>query len=127
MDFEWRRGRWAWVGSGGCRPRAYRKGRAETVTWRRAFPRRDIQRDATRIPVLVQEDACAGGRDATGRVLPPWVHYGKTRVTVTYFIRPAEGPQTCQGVPPTKVTLELEESLNDRTLRDGGPFPPRRR
>jgi hypothetical protein len=39
MDFERRKGRWTWVGSGGCEPRTYRKGRAEAVTWHRASPK----------------------------------------------------------------------------------------
>ncbi|MEJ7789791.1 MAG: hypothetical protein WKF29_07910 [Thermoleophilaceae bacterium] len=34
---------------------------------------------------------------------------------------------TCQGVPPTKVTLVLEEPLNGRALRDAGPYPARPR
>lgn len=127
MGFERRNGRWEWVGSGGCEPRAYRKGRAATVTWRRASPRRKLPANTTRIPVLVQEDSCASGRDATGRVLAPWVHYGKRKVTVTYFIRPLDGAQTCQGVPATKAELVLEEPLNGRRLRDGGPYPARNR
>jgi len=63
-------------------------------------------------------------------VLAPWVHYGEKVVRVTYFIRPFVGDSpyvTCQGVPPTKVTLVLEEPLNGRALRDAGPYPARPR
>lgn len=127
MDFERRDGRWRWVGSGGCEPRAYRKGRANTVTWRRAAPARELAPATTEIPVLVQEDSCASGRDASGRVVAPWVHYGKRAVTVTYFIRPLSSVLTCQGVPPTKATLQLEQPLDGRRLRDGGPYPARPR
>jgi len=127
MSFERLNGQWRWSGSGGCSPRAYRKGRAETVTWRRAPPKREPSQEATEIPVLVQEDSCASGRDATGRVLPPWVHYDEATVTVTYFIRPLGGAQGCPGVPPTPATLVLDEPLNGRALRDGGPYPSKAR
>lgn len=127
MSFERRDGRWRWVSSGGCSPRAYRRGRAETVTWRRASPSRPPSRDATHIPVLVKEDSCASGQEATGRVLAPWVHYGERVVTVTYFIHPLGGAQTCQGVPATRAVLVLNEPLNGRALRDGGPYPSRGR
>lgn len=121
MDFERRTGRWTWVGSGDCEPRAYRKGRAETVTWRRAFPKRKLSGETTRIPVLVEEDSCASGRDAAGRILAPRVHYGQTRVTVTYFIRPARGPQTCQGGPPQRPRFSSRSRSMDVGSETAGP------
>lgn len=125
MVFELRDGRWEWAGSGGCRPAATHDGRM-AVTWERQ--RHDaLAPETTRIPILVQEDECASGRLAHGRVLRPLVHYGRARVTVTYFIRRAKGLQNCQGVPPTPVTLVLDEPLGGRSLRDGGPYPPRPR
>lgn len=66
------------------------------------------------------------GACATGRVLAPWVHYGEKRLTVTYFVRPREGAQTCPGNPPTPVTLRLDEPLGPRELVDGArPWPSR--
>lgn len=113
---------WRWDGSGSCRPRAYRHGLTAVGWW---LPRgEEPSPDATELTVLVQEDNCASGHDATGRVLPPWVHYGRRKVTVTYHVRPRRGAQDCQGVPPTRVRLRLDEPLGDRALRDGGR-PPR--
>lgn len=126
MTFERNRRRWVWAGSGGCEPRAYHDG-LEANTWRLDPAGQAPSPQSTQIPVLVQEDACAGGRDARGRVLSPLVHYGQTAITVTYLIRPLKGPQTCQGVPPTPVTLILDEPVGNRPLRDGGTYPPARR
>jgi hypothetical protein len=126
MTFERRRGRWRWAGSGGCRPRAYRNG-LEASTWRRDPDGPAVLPETTQLSLLVQEDDCASGRDASGRILRPLVHYGRTALTITYFIRPLKGFQTCQGVPPTPVILNLDESVGSRTLRDGAPHPPRAR
>ncbi|HEX2086619.1 MAG TPA: hypothetical protein VHF89_13125 [Solirubrobacteraceae bacterium] len=126
MTFRREDGRWRWFNSGSCFPRTRHAG-LDAVTWRRRQRREPPPADATRIPVLVQEDECASGRDARGRILPPLVHYGRRTVTVTYFVRPRSGAQNCQGVPPTPATLVLDEPLGGRSLRDGGPYPPRRR
>jgi hypothetical protein len=123
MTFKRERGRWSWRGSGGCRPRTFDNGH-EAVGWR---PRAGaaLPPETTRVPVLVQEQRCASGRDARGRIISPLVHYGPTTITVTYFVRPLEGGQNCQGVPETPATLVLDEPLNGRTLLDGGPYPAR--
>ncbi|MDQ6746095.1 MAG: hypothetical protein M3Z27_08815 [Actinomycetota bacterium] len=123
MTFQRIRHRWVWENSGGCDPRAYRHG-LEASLW---YPAPGAPRPTpatTRIPVLVQEDNCASGRDARGRVLPPTVRYTTTAVLVTYFIRPLAGDQTCQGVPPTPVTLSLPHPLGNRHLLDGATLPP---
>ncbi len=126
MEFERRGRRWEWMGSGSCEPRAYRRPYAASL-WKLDKSRPSLTPQSRRIPLLVQEDRCASGRDARGRILRPLVHYGRTAVTVTYFIRPLGGVHTCQGVPPTPVTLPLSEPLAERRLRDGGTFPPARR
>lgn len=126
MSFEFRNGEWSWLNGGDCRLRAHDRGRS-AVTWARKPGSPTLPPGTTRVPVLVQEDACANGRDARGRVLPPLVHYGRRAITVTYFVRPLAGNSTCQSVPPTPVTLVLGEPLNGRSLRDGGPYPSRPR
>jgi len=126
MTFERRRGRWTWAGSGGCTPRAYRDGLvASEWDWNPEGGR--PQPTATRIPVLVHPDDCASGRDATGRVLPPYVHYGARWVGVSYYVRPPKGFQTCEGTPPTRMTLVLDQPLGTRKLRDLGAYPPAER
>ena len=126
MTFRRRSGRWSWRGSGGCAPVAYDAGRGATP-WRLRSPRTPIAPDATRIPIWVHPRFCHSGRDARGLVLSPLVHYGREAVTVTYFVRYPSGDQDCQGTPPTRVTLVLDEPLGNRRLRDGAPYPPRLR
>lgn len=125
MTFTRRQGRWTWDGSGSCVPRAFYDG-LQAVTWRRD-PGGPVATRGTHIPLLVQEEDCASGQDARRRVLRPFVHYGRRAITVTYFIRPLSGYQTCQSVPPTDVTLILDEPLGSRRLRDGATVPPTRR
>ena len=122
MTFERdRRGRWIWSQSGGCGPRAWRDD-LEANSWEVKEP---PAADARRVSVLVEESHCASGRDATGRILPPWVHYGEETITVTFHVRPLGGFQTCQGGPPTPFVLELDEPVGGRRIVDGGPPPPR--
>jgi hypothetical protein len=121
MEFERVDGRWRWNGGGGCFMRTRHYGLPAVTWWRRG---NDTPASAaTRIPVFVQEDACASGGTARNRILRPLVHYGHHTVTVTYFVRPVNGLATCQGVPPTRATLVLDEPLGGRRLRDGGPYP----
>jgi len=128
MEFERRKRRWEWVGSGGCAPRHYRRP-YEASLWERDRSRAALTPQSTRVPVKVDESACTSGRGASGRILRPLVHYGRTAITVTYFIRPLSGEEayTCQGVPGTPATLPLSEPLGNRRLRDGGTYPPSRR
>ena len=126
MGFVLRRGRWQWEGSGRCRLRTYEDGMS-AVTWRRKDRESPLPPETTRIPVLVQEEDCASGRDASGRVLSPRVHYGRRAVTVTYFLQGLDGSQSCPSNPPTRATLVLDEPLAGRKLRDGGPYPARPR
>ncbi len=117
LIFGLKHARWTWEGSGGCAPRAYHYG-LEGSKW--FLPARTKLAPSTRrVRLLVQEDNCASGHDARGRVLPPIIRYGTRAITVTYFIRPAGGNQTCQGVPPTPVTLILKQPLGHRALLDG--------
>ena len=126
MAFELRRERWEWFRSGDCRPR-WARDQLDAATWR-------LDRDSPlpakgdrEIHVLVDEEDCASGQDARDRLLRPLAHYGRNAVTLTYFIRPLRGAQTCPSNPPTPATVVLDEPLGDRALRDGGPYPPRRR
>jgi hypothetical protein len=112
-------GGWMFLTSGGCEPRAVRNGLAATHFRFAAAP------DGSDVlHLLIDDDACSSGRDATGRVLAPRVWVSSRSVTVTVHVPPPGGVQTCEGSPPTPVDLKLPEALGERDVLDGGaPVP----
>jgi hypothetical protein len=83
-----------------------------------------IDPDTEDFDVLVTEMACASGQSADDRVSEPRIVVTDDAVTITFGVTPLEGPQDCQGNPPTEVRVELPEPLGERELRDGGVYPP---
>lgn len=76
------------------------------------------------ISIGVWEVPCSGGRDITGKVLPPEISYEPERVVVTLWLEPLPilGPNealTCQLAAPVPHTVDLSEPLGDRELVDG--------
>jgi heat shock protein HslJ len=76
------------------------------------------------ISVGVWEVPCSGGRDVTGKILPPEISYEPARVVVTLWLEPLPvlGPNeafTCELAPPMPYTIGLSEPLGDRELVDG--------
>lgn len=86
-----------------------------------AFPKPAA--DATKIHVLVEERACAGGSSPASRLLPPIVRYDEAKLTLTFGVRGVGGPATCPGNPRLPVTIVLPEPLGDRELRGINPLP----
>jgi hypothetical protein len=130
FDYAWIEesdGTWEVTDSGGCQPRPDLDldpdvGYAEF----RLAPEETLAEDTTEVGVLVSELACVGGRDATGRILPPHVFSGAEAVTVVITVRHLPpGAYTCIEGPPTPFVLELPEPLGDRALLDGSSIPPR--
>lgn len=87
-------------------------------------PDADLSARSTRIDVLVNEFACAGGQSAEGRIVPPTVNYQTDAVIIAIEVIPKAGPNTCPGNPDTPYTVELAEPLGDRQLLDGRTDPP---
>jgi hypothetical protein len=112
---------WRVTSWGQCRPAIWVPGLA-AATWILAA---DQDVDPTSMSFLadVTERACAGGRSSEDRVREPLIIYEPERVVVTFTVVPLEDPQDCPGNPPTRVRVELTESLGDRRLLDGGLFP----
>jgi hypothetical protein len=83
-------------------------------------------RDVTELPVLLQEQECAGGSYATGRIVAPLVNTSADSLTITFGVRPlvSELSVTCPANPWTPAILVLPEPLGERKLLDGGLFPP---
>jgi hypothetical protein len=78
--------------------------------------------ESTEIHVLVQEQTCASGRTAEGRIAQN-VDLRADAVVVTLAVRSREGLQTCQGNPPTPYVLHLGQPVGNRMLQDGGRWP----
>jgi hypothetical protein len=80
---------------------------------------------STRIPVLLVEKACAGGKPPVARVLAPVVVYRPDAVVITIAVATIPGGSDCIGNPSVSLVVELTEPLRDRLLLDGGTVPPR--
>lgn len=81
-------------------------------------PAAAVTQDATELPLLVGEVACASGRDASGRIEVA-VDYHDDSIVITAYVRPREGDQDCQGNPPTPYLLQLDEPIGERELING--------
>jgi hypothetical protein len=78
-----------------------------------------IEPDTIVVQGLLNEWACTGGRSPEGRIVGPDVIYTPSKIIVTFYVRPLEGPQTCPSNPTHPVEITLTEPLGDRTLIDG--------
>lgn len=78
-------------------------------------------------PIEVMEQECASGRPAEGRIAEPIVEYDEDAITITVPVRRVGGFATCPGNPWTPYALELAEPVGERSLLDGGPWPPEQR
>jgi hypothetical protein len=121
---EFGRDGWTADSYGACTPRPVVPDSQSVADWWIDPAAQPIGPDDRVIPALVLEHACASGQTAEGRILPPSFEYRAEEVVVTITVRSLEGGRTCQGHPPTPYTLELDEPLGDRSLVDGGQFPP---
>lgn len=111
----------------GCRPLVI-KGGLSGETWRIDPASPPPTPSSTTLSLLVRDDACNSGEPPDAdRILSPRIDYGAKAVTVTYRILPPDGPQTCEGTPPARVALTLEEPLGRRDRLDGAPVGPRPR
>ena len=81
--------------------------------------------DATVIPALIREQACASGATPEGRVLPPEIYYATGAILVIVKVRHRPGGQDCQGNPAFPIEIQLAEPLGERKLLDGSEQPPR--
>jgi hypothetical protein len=118
-----RRGGWAADSFGSCTPRPDVPAEVSVADWwvdPRAGP---MRAESERIPALVLENACASGRTAEGRILPPTVTYAADAITITILVR-SLGEAECPGHPSTPYVIDLDEPIGDRELRDGGQLPP---
>jgi hypothetical protein len=73
----------------------------------------------TELHVLATERACTGGRELGERLLGPQVVETDESVRISFAAIALTGNHGCPSNPSTPVTVELDEPLGDRELRDG--------
>ncbi len=78
------------------------------------------------LAVEVRERECTSGRDPLPFLHEPTVIEADETVTVYWTSDAPHGAQTCQGNPPVRMAVELDEPLGSRTLLDGSTWPPKR-
>lgn len=76
--------------------------------------------DTKSLHLLVREEACSGGRSASGRISPAFVTWDAHELVIEIFVQTLPGTRDCQDVPPTPAKLRLPVPVRDRTLFDAG-------
>ncbi len=111
---------WRGRGWGGCdlRP-ALRDG----VTWAEVSGTPGgLDPSSSAVDVLVTEVECASGRDPSPFLHEPVIV--ETADTVTVYWTSTRGGETCPNNPSVSRTLQLDQPIGDRVLRDGSHWPP---
>lgn len=98
-----------------------RTGPAQPADWR-LDPGGALDPSSREVAILVNERACASGRDADGRIEVD-VDYANDAVTFEVSVRPLNGDQDCQSNPDTPYTVKLAEPLGNREVL-GQSSPP---
>jgi hypothetical protein len=114
---------WQVTGWGDCTPRLVLPDGIGPAAWRLAPEQAPIGPETQVFDALVSEMACASGRSADGRILPPIVARGDGEVLVAFAVRSLAGGQDCPSNPESRVRVDLGEPLGDRRLLDGGTVP----
>jgi hypothetical protein len=124
LSFRKVRGRWKWMGSGGCILRSVRN-HLPAAEWNLDFDSPLPSAGAEAITVRVEERSCTSGQQPYDRLQQPEVRYTDTAAFISFWVTPLKGGQTCQGILPDPYELRLPAPLGDRRLYDGGTYPPR--
>ena len=90
----------------------------ETATWQLGNSM-NLGSDSTSIEVEVTRLGCASG--VTGVTLTPIVTYTSKQISIRIDVEPFDGDVAdCQGNDAVPVVVQLDQSLGERTLIDGG-------
>lgn len=82
--------------------------------WRVA-PDADVASSSDTISILVNENNCASGEPANGRIEYS-VTYGYETIAIDVAVRPKQSDQTCQSNPDTPAVVELDEQVGSRAI-----------
>jgi len=125
--FRRSKGGWKPAGWGDCLPMAV-IGERSPALWELGTQPSD---DATQLQLLVEERACSGGRKLTQDNTRADIKYSEEAIAILMSGDPLRAGKnaayTCIGVPPSPITIELEEPIWGRQLVDAGSYPPTRR
>ncbi len=113
---------WRWAGSSSgsdCRLTTMIPAGLNRVEWR-LDPDSDLEPDATLIHVFASELECASGQPMGDRLLDPEVVVTDEAVFLAFAALPdGQEYHECPGNPEVRVSIELQEPLGDRDVRDG--------
>lgn len=79
--------------------------------------------EAVSFDLKVTYPGCSGGVTDIRWMHEPIVEYTQDSVLVGIWFEPLEGIHTCPGGRPITVTIDLEEPLGDRSIRNGSTVP----
>lgn len=86
-------------------------------------PGRPTDPSSTKIPILVEERACANGGALNGRQQVAVVLETNSTVEIISLVEPLPGMAGCPGNTPNPWVAELESPLGERTIYDAGRIP----
>lgn len=82
--------------------------------WRVA-PDAGVVASSDTIPILVNENSCASGEPANGRIEYS-VTYGEETIGIDVQVRPKQSDQTCESNPDTPAVVQLDEQVGSRAI-----------
>ena len=86
-------------------------------------PEIDPATSGTELHVLINERECASGEPPVGREILPVVLEEPDSITITVLVEPVSGGANCPSNPWHPITIDLSESVGDRTLFDASVAP----
>lgn len=122
LIFRRRAGHWRWIASGPCIPESVIEGHV-AISWDLPRDHPELSSETTEIEVNLGPGECASGRSQNERAHPVFTEL-EGRLLLTIWLTPVHGIQTCLGLSEPPLKVELPGPLGDRTLYDGGTYPP---
>jgi hypothetical protein len=120
VEVEWTGVGWRVGHYGDCLPRAVWPPGYGRATWTLDPDFAPPDAETRTLHILVHEEACSGGRSATGRISPAFVTVHPLQLVIELFVQARPGGGDCPANIPTPATLPLPAPLGDRTLVDAG-------
>lgn len=91
----------------------------------RLDPEQALDPDATSIPILFTEKACASGGALNGRQVEPSILETEDRIEIVVLIEANKGDQNCPGNAEINWIVELDAPVGQRSIADASAIPAR--